>query len=188
MKSSSIQNYISVLIVVFFLIVAVGGGLLIWPKFQESRILENDIKTKKEEIRQKEEYFKNLRELKIQLETDYLDELSKINAALSSLGSPMPSLLKFLQESSIQSGLLLKSVSPSMNDTSEKSNLKELKVDLDLEGSYSSFKNFLSVLENSSRLIETESISFSLENPLAQGETQRKTSSSFNLQIKAFSY
>lgn len=191
---------------------------MIWPKSQESKILQNNIKVKKEEIKQTKDYFKNLKELKIQLETDYLDELSKIGSALPS-GTSMPSFLKFLQESSAQSGLLLRSIDPStnvysqesnskelkvsspsegslpaensppvLNNSPKESNLKELKVSLDLEGSYSSFKNFLSVLENSSRLIDTESISFTLADSSKTENGQEKTSSSFKLQIRAFSY
>ena len=99
MNGFKIQNYIPVLIVVFFLTIVIVGGLLIWPKSQESKILQNNIKVKKEEIRQTKDYFKNLKELKIQLETDYLDELSKIGSALPS-GTSMPSFLKFLHRSS----------------------------------------------------------------------------------------
>lgn len=183
MNNFSIKNYIPVLIVVFFLAILVVGFLLIWPKSQESKILNKNIQDKKEEVKQAEAYFKNLKELKNQLASNYPDVLSKISSALPA-DSSMPSLLKYLQESAMQSGLLLKSVSPSIDDSEKASGLKETKIDLTLEGSYNSFKNFLSVLENSSRLIETDSVSFSS----ASSKDKPETLSSFNLQIKAFGY
>ncbi len=195
MNKFNLQNYLPVLVIIFFLLILVGGGLLIWPKSQESATLKNDIKAKQSEIEQTKNYFKQLGELKIKLETDYLDELSKIGAALPSDSSvAMPSFLKFLQETASQSGLILKSVSPSSDVSAAGENIKELKVEFSVDGSYSAFKNFLSALENSSRLIETESISFSLAPPPKPGEVlppgaqPGPSLSSFSLQIKTFSY
>lgn len=196
MNNFNLRNYIPVFIVVLFLIILVGGGLLIWPKMQESKILQNDIKAKKGEIEQTKNYFKKLSELKIQMETDYLDELSKISAALPADASvAIPSFLKFLQETAGQSGMTLKSISPSSDVSTAEEGIKELKVELSVEGSYAAFKNFLLALENSSRLIEVESISFSLAPAPRPGVVlppgtapTGPSSSSFSMQIKAFSY
>lgn len=196
MNNFNLRNYIPIFIVVLFLIILTGGGLLIWPKTQESKTLQNDIKVKKGEIEQAKNYFKKLGELKIQMETDYLDELSKIGAALPSDASvAMPSFLKFLQETAGQAGLTLKSISPSSDVSATEEGIKELKVELSVEGSYAAFKNFLLALENSARLIEVESISFSLAPAPRPGVAFPQglppvgpSSSSFSVQIKAFSY
>jgi len=58
--------------------------------------------------------------------------------------------------------------------------IKEMNFELGLSGSYSSFKNFLSILERSSKLIEIEKISFSV------GEKEKPWD--FNLGIKVYSY
>lgn len=187
MNGFRIQNYIPVLIVIFFLAVVVGSGLLIWPKAQETRALQKEIKAKRDEVKRTEGYFIKLKETKMQLETEYLDELSKISSSLPS-GTAMPSLLKFLQESSAQSGLLLKSIDPTTEDPLRDSDVKTLKVAMDLEGSYSSFKNFLAVLENSARLIEAENISFSSDRSLQKKEKKPEDLSSFHLEIKTFSH
>lgn len=55
----------------------------------------------------------------------------------------------------------------------------ETKIDLVLSGSYSAFKNFLSILEKSARLIETESLSFS---------SPKEETFQFDLKIKIHSY
>lgn len=190
MNGFNLKNYIPIFIVIFFLVILTGGSLLIWPKHQESNVLQKAIKVKKEEIRQTEDYFKRLIEIKNFLETDYKDALLKVEASLpSSTPDPMPSLLKFLQESAGQSGLILKSIGPSVEDSGHQ-DIKALKISLDLGGSYISFKNYMSTLENSSRLIETENFSFSSESSREEEEKDKEAPgpSSFNLQIKAFSH
>lgn len=151
--------------------------LLIWPKYQSLSSLNKEISQKTSEFQSQEKYFQDLQKTSEELKK-YQDSLSKIDSALPSDPS-LPELFNFLQNFSSQSGLSLKKISPS--SISPKEELKESRVDLTLSGDYPSFKNFLSVLEKSARMIELEKIFFS--------SPQKETESfDFNLTIKVYSY
>ena len=152
--------------------------LLIWPKYQNLSSLNKEISKKELEFQSQEEYFQNLKDISERLK-EYQESLSKIDSALPSNPS-LPELCNFLQKTSSQSGLSLKEISPSSIATGGEE-IKESKVNLTLAGSYPSFKNFLSVLEKSARMIELEKISFS--SPKKETE-----SFDFDLIIKVYSY
>ncbi len=165
-------------IICFFLTLILGVGFL-WPKFQDLREVQKNIKEKGEQLQSNEEYFSNLEEIKINLE-EYQGELSKISSALPDDPS-LPSLFDFLQKASSQSGLVLKGISPfTISSLEEFPAFKEIQFGLEIAGSYSSFKNFLSILEESARMIEVENISF-----LSPEEGRPFT---FNLGIQVYSY
>jgi Tfp pilus assembly protein PilO len=179
MNRLNLLNFIPIIIVACFLLTVIFGVILLWPKFQELKMIEKNIAEKKEELQYQENYFSNLREIKSKLE-EYQAEVTKINSALPD-DSSLPSLFNFLQKTSSQSGLVLKGVSPfAVVVSKENPDIKETQFSLQVSGSYSSFKNFLSTLEKSARLIEVENISFS--------SPKKGNLFTFNLRIKVFSY
>lgn len=173
------------IIEIIFLVALV---LIIWqdlPKFQDLSLIQTEVKEKKLEIQSQEEYFSSL--------SSTLEELKKYEVELAKVSSALPSdsplsisnLSDFLQKTSSQNGLILRKISTvsSPNEkvsTKEKTGLKENYISLTLEGSYPSFKNFLSVLEQSARLIEVENISFL--------SPEKGDIFSFDLRIKVYSY
>jgi len=93
----------------------------------------------------------------------------------------LPAFYNFIQRASSQSGLVLGAISPfSVSSSGEPLNVKEIGTGFSLSGSYTAFKNFLSALERSARMIEVESIS--LSSPVKGGLFN------FNLSIKMHSY
>ena len=174
-----VLNSLPIIITVCFLLVLILGIGLLLPKYQDLKGIQRTIEEKKAEIQYKEKYFAEIGEIKTELEK-YETELSKIDSALPQSPS-LPSLFNFLQEASSQSGLVLKGISPfTVAPVGENSDIKETEFNLQLSGGYSSFKNFLSTLEKSARMIEIENISFSL--PI---EEELFT---FNIRVKIFSY
>ncbi len=155
------------------------GLLIFFPKYRDLSGLSGKIKINEEKIKLQEEYFSNLNSLSEELKK-YETELSKVNSILPDDPS-LPSLLNFIEKASSQSGLVLKSISPASSVSFPQiEGAKETKVSLTVSGSYSDFKNFISVLEKSARLIETENISFF--SPSGEGTAD------FNLRIKVYSY
>jgi Tfp pilus assembly protein PilO len=185
-------NYILIIIVVCFIGVVIFGSNLLLPKFQELKDLNKRIEEKRNEIKYREEYFAKLTEVKNELEK-YKEELSKIDSALPN-DSFLPTLFSYLQKTIPQSGLVLKDLGSFTVSPSEKyPDIKEITLNLGVSGPYSSFKNFLSTLEKSTRMIEIESISFSnsQEQQAAVATTTITTTKdifNFNLAIKAYSY
>lgn len=163
-------------IIVSFLLTLILGVVLIYPRYQDLQFIQEKIEELKIELQSKEEYLSNLNEVSEELKK-YETELSIIDSALPS--SPfLPALFDFLQKASSQNGLILKAMSPVSGLLSK--GFKETRVNLNMTGSYASLKSFLSVLENSARIIELESLSFSSSEELSPFD--------FNIAIKAYSY
>ncbi|MDI6602654.1 MAG: type 4a pilus biogenesis protein PilO [Patescibacteria group bacterium] len=166
-------------IIVFFLsLVLILGRGFVWPKYQELKFLEQRNEEKRVEIEGRKEYLQDLNKAAKVLK-NYQNQLTKIDSALPS-DSHLVVLLNFLQKATSQSGLVLKDIQPSTSRPSlDVEGIKENELSLVVAGTYTSFKNFLSTLEMSSRLIEVESISFS---------SSKEDIQDFNLKIKVYSY
>ena len=177
--SGNLINNILIITVAFFLVSLAVIVFILWPSFQELQIVREEVRGKKIEVETKEEYFLKLGEIRTQLR-GYEDDLAKINSALPNNPS-LPSLFNYLQKTASASGLVLESISDFTTSPSKDfPALRETSFGIGVSGSYFSFKNFLSTLEKSARLIRVESISFS-----GGGEGDLFL---FNLRIKVYSY
>ncbi len=150
------------LVSIFFLILILGIIFLWWPQYQAFNNLKEEIKVKKIELQAKEEYFSYLEEIPSKLK-NYDSELKKIDSALPSSPEVLH-LLNFVWEKSLQNGLILEKIEIG-NTSPLKDNGKELEIlkihlGFSFSGSYLAFKNFISELQKSARLIEVEELSF----------------------------
>lgn len=163
--------------IIIFLISIVGLILgLVWPAKKKLDQVLADISVKKLEIQSRQEYFRNLEKTSQRL-ADYSAQTGKISSALPSR-EEFPVLYDHLLKIISQSGLLVASFNPAFNQSEKKEEIVSHRFDLSVSGSYSSFRNLISVLENSSRLFEIKSISFG----------QKEDSQTFNLGIEVHSY
>ena len=160
-------------------IILLVGFFFTWPQYQNVRNLGLEVQAKQNELQNKEEYFSKIKETSDELK-NYEAEVSKIDSALPS--DPfLPSLFNFLDKTANQNGLILKQLgSFSVVDSKAKPDIKEINIGITVSGSYPAFKNFLSALEKTARLVEVDDIIFSY--PSA------KETPSFDLVIKAHSY
>lgn len=151
---------------------------LVFPKKGDLDSSNKKVSEKKAELQSKEEYFASLAKTSRELER-YPSQLAKIGSALPA-SSQLPALFEFLQKAASQTGLVLTSISPlSLGQAAEsRGGLADSAINLQVAGSYPAFRDFLSVLENSSRLIEIENIAVSV----------REAGSEFGLRIKAYSH
>lgn len=188
----------------FFLgfILAVG---VIWPRYQELNVVrgkERDIRAK---LQFREEYLEKISNISEQFKR-YKEPLSRIDSALPD-DPLLPVLFASVESQAAQAGLVLEEISAEVTvpvedvlefqeligdfpeevffeeDVPEEDapKLQKTKVLLRVSGSYDSFKNFLSVVENSARLIKIESVSF--DSPEEEEELF-----TFNVGIKIYSY
>lgn len=168
-----------IVIAALFILILIIGTIFVWPKYQQLKFLEKTIEEKRAALRDQEEYIKNLISIAEELKK-YEASLSKIDSAFPDTPS-LPALLNFFQKASSQSGLTLKGMgSISITPNKVTPNIKETGLSLVVDGSYSSFKDFLQIIEKSARLIEIENISFSA--------SREESPSTFNLRIKSHSY
>lgn len=177
-----------IIFICLLILLALGGYFLCWPKYQEFKGKKVEIETKNEEIRKKEEYLLNLGILSDKLST-YKEQLSKIDSALPKDPS-VAALFNFLQKTSSESGLILTDIDVSglfpLEDSaqvqeSSGGRIQKMSFSVSVNGSYSAFKNFLSVVYRNSRLIEVKSISFS-------SFEERKDLFDFNINLETQSY
>jgi Tfp pilus assembly protein PilO len=174
-----------VILLGLFLALLLAIGFTV-PKYQNLKIAQSKVKEKGTELQAERKYFSEIAEAKEKLKK-FEEELSKINSAIPAEPS-LPSLGNFLQIAASQNGLVLKKIMPSLTSSLKEefikkgfsSQIKETGVNLTVSGDYPSFKNFLSNLEKTSRMIEIESISFS--------GSEKEAPIDFNLRIKVYSY
>ncbi len=158
--------------ILFLLSYVVGGGFsLVVPKIRTFREKREDLLLKKETLGNREEYIEHLVSLSEELERRE-EEMEKVSKAFPD--HPETSwLAEFLEKVTPQSGMTLKEVgsfSTSVSETSTGQKIVETKLRIKVNGSYTSFLNFLETLEKSVRLIEVENITFSAVLSEEQGE------------------
>ena len=188
-------------IIACFLVAILLGVFVISPKYREYNDTNLKIKIKNIDIDNQQKYFSQIRDTSEKLK-NYEEELKKINYALPKEPS-LPEVLEFLTQASSQNGMTFKklissavvlpktatkasdSSSASESEKSEISpRLKEISVEFEVSGDYSSLKNFIITLEKNARLIEIESISFSSR----QTKTTQGFSPTFAFKIKTYSF
>lgn len=166
------RNYLEAFIVV--LVTIALGFFLVWPESAALKDTRQKIADKKAEIENRTEYYASLEKTVSGLDQN-ADVIKKIDTAFP--GNPdAPSLMNFLQAAAMQSGLIMKSANYSGQSqvsgsiTSLVNNgqapvaaplrhsLQVYEVSLVLTGNYANFKSFLSMVENSSRLIDIEAV------------------------------
>lgn len=182
----SIKKYIPLILALIFILLIGGGYFLISPKFQDLRIKKLEIETQDEEFRRKEEHLLNL-ENTLEGLSKYEDQIAKINSALPSRFSE-PDLLNYLQRLSSENGLILKEINASSLFAVKEipgEKIKKLPLSINLAGSYTSLKSFISSIYKSARLIEIKSISFLT---ITEEGVEAKDLFDFQLELETHSY
>ncbi len=174
----TIDRPIAIALILF--IVLILGFYLVVPKYQKFKEFQVELSEKEAEFKGRAAYFlgvsNTFRKLK-----NYEEALEKVDSALP-LNPSLASLIYFFQIKSSENGLIFqKATLFSISLISKKSDIKEITFFLEFFGSYPAFKNFLSSLEKSARLIEVENISFA-----SQVETEQTYP--FKLTVKVHSY
>jgi Tfp pilus assembly protein PilO len=155
------------------------GYFLVWPAFQEMMLGRDDLAAWQQKLAQAQESKKKLGELETKYQS-VQDEEDRILQALPP-SEDIPGLLIQMEALASQNGLIMNSLNfiypPSdtgarvnVSETEESiaatgsslpAGVKVLSVNLNLNGNYSSLKNFLKAAENNLRLTDVSKISFS---------------------------
>jgi len=192
--SANFKNYFLITTIVFFAIALLLAGLILWPKFQVLTTLHNSIVNKNLALESSKNYVAQLQDAKNKL-TNYQPEMDKINSSLPA-DPDVPSLFNFIQKISSQSGLVLNDIGTFTVSTGESSPsslafpssaMKQISFNVSVVGSYPSFKNFVSNIEKSARLISIENITFAPASSEIAG-TKSLDVFTFTLGLKTYSY
>ena len=167
------RNYLeafAVIVIAFAL-----GFFLLLPKTQELRDLQTRVQGKTSELKERGEYYATLRALMDDLNY-YREGLEKIGTAFPE-GADAAAVMDFAQSAAMQSGLAVKGADYSYSAPEAPVDMsvdapvdvnaglppaevfsKRYVISMELTGNYGSLKNFLSIIEHSSRLIAVESL------------------------------
>jgi len=178
------QKNLSVIVIVVLSLLIIIGGYLLWlPKYQEFGNKKEELETKDQRIKEREEYLVNLGKLSERL-SGYKEEISNIETALP-IEPSIAALFEFLKKTSSENGLFIKDTNiGKLYSSSRKSpaeRIQKMPFSISFIGSYSSFKYFLSFIYQNSRLIEVKSIKFSSP---AKGENLF----TFDLGLETYAY
>jgi len=117
----------------------------------------------------------------------YQDVLNKIDTALPSKFS-LASIVNFLYKATAANGIILQKIATNKStEPSITTNIKETTLSVSIVGSYPSLEKFITSLEKSARLIEGESVSFSVEVPSIIKPNISPTNP-IDMTIKVYSY
>lgn len=167
-------------IFISLLVIVLLGVFYTWPEYQRVLGLTSELQERNTELRLKKNYFDSVKKADEDLK-GYKEEIAKIDSAIPEKTS-LPSLLNFINKTASENGLILSRIGKfSTRQSQDQSSLKEIFLEISLAGEYSALDSFLSALEKSSRIIEADSIVFSLTD---QGSKE----SPFKIQLRAYSY
>lgn len=180
------RNYLEALVVV--MVAAAVGYFMVWPKFAELQDAKLKVAEKNAELENQRDYYASLTEIAADLDRNSAG-LKKIETALPA-NSDAPALMNFAQAAAMQSGLVLESIDYSgakgasiapeagvavQEGSQPVYSLASYDVSAALSGSYANFKDFLSRIEHSSRLIRVEAVSVNV-----RGDSQNENAKSAN--------
>ncbi len=166
----------TIIFLLFLLFVFLFSYFFLFPKYKNYQRLKREIFHLEKEIQTFQQYFQKLKEIYKKLKAK--EESTKAELALPK-NPDLPKILNFIQISTGENGLLLKEVSItqsvksleeespspettfSAEETTSQLKIGEINLELKISGNYSDFKNFLSDIEKSARLIQIENIEFS---------------------------
>jgi len=169
-----IVSLLSAVLIVFF-------GIL--PRYSEAVSLKDQEAAKTTELRQQESYLEEIKILSREIDSR-AEGLKKTNTALPE-ESDLLSVLNFIVKSGSQNGIIVKNIGAILvNPLKDGSGLEEVSFDLSLIGSYPSFRNFLTSLEKSSRIISIEKVFINQEDSAEEGGA----AITFGLKLKTLSY
>jgi len=193
-----IDRPITIAVIIFIIILLMY--FFVVPKYHEFRDFQVKLGKAEAEYNGKFAYFSEVSKIFRQLE-DRQESLEKVENAVPPK-SQLADLVYFFQQKGTVSGLIVKNILlTKISGLTSESTVQEIIFSLEVMGNYQSFKNFLSSLENSSRLFEVGNISFGsqiLNQPsalLSQAQTQTQETQptiqqvySFKFEIKTHSY
>lgn len=191
-----------ILTIIILLISFLLGYFVLLEKYNELTSLRFQISQKENELKAVEESFSKLSLIEEELKK-HESEISKISLAIPS-EPDIPSVANFIQKIAEENKLIIESFdfgetgtfrssrtssAISVQAIEESSSLKETNFSLSVLGAYSDFKNFLSGLEKSIRLIDVNILSFSGEASTTMGPVYLPEGSFvFGLELKVYSY
>ncbi len=177
----------SLFTIIMLIITLILIFLLVLPEFGRSNSLQANVFLKQNEYDSKALYYANISSLFEKLQS-HQDALKKVDDALPSNISFAP-FIHFFQQKGIESGLTIRAINfnPALRPDLNNPEVKNIIMGLNMSGTYGNFKHFLSILEQSDRLFEINSVSFRIDVTRKSDNKQQQTYN-FDVEFLAHTY
>lgn len=177
-------KYSTILTFILFFSLLAFVVLVLIPKYQTVLKLRVNISEWEKAIEEQREYFNYLNE-DLERIKEYKNQMEKISLAIP-LEPSLPNFFHLVENLALANGLSLKEVGTfSISQSKEIPSLKEAETSFILTGPYPAFKNFISDLEKSARLVKIENISFKI---IPAGKTIAEGVNEFSFRVKFYSF
>ncbi|MCX6737815.1 MAG: type 4a pilus biogenesis protein PilO [Candidatus Parcubacteria bacterium] len=151
------MKYAIIIITSSIIISLVLAIFLVWPEYRAFNDVNKQLAQKILQLENQNKYIQSLKIADGQLK-EKAELVEKINSALPNKVD-IPSLLEFLQEASVSSGVNLNKISwENVSSEENKEIIKKHYFSAEITGSYFALKNFLFAVETSARLINIEQL------------------------------
>jgi len=184
-----------IMILIFLILISIGGFFIVWPQYQKLVFLNKEIDIQKKSLASIEQYSERIKKLYNEIK-EKSDKVKKIDSILPDK-IYLPEFLNFFEKLIVESGVSYGNQPPQLSFseiTLDNSKLKEISFGINLQGDYSSIKNAIINLENSTKFFKLPSLSCSHVSSLPAGTSTSATSSEHwdmtkcRLSIKTYSY
>lgn len=170
MQKSRILILTSIGLLIFSAILAFMSW---WPKMQEYSRQANVLSKAQEDLKTKNEYYSNLKNIDSSL-AEYEDSLLKIESAYpENIEEGLAAFTNFIYGAGAESGTLVNNVSWQINEDKNHPNLRIGVFAVSGQGGYGAIKKFIDKMYKNSRLVDIKSIS------ITSGELQQN----FNMDL-----
>jgi len=171
------------ILAIIFLIGAILILLLVtWPEYRDLRTSMVEIEIRREERENLINHHQALDEISEKLLKNYKEKMTKLEDGIPD-DHYAPSLFVELREISHRSGVRIGSLGDFSFREDEERGISEVEISLSVEGGYSNFKNFVSRLERSARIMNIKDISIT-----RVGEIDVVRPMDYSLTFTAYSY
>lgn len=130
----------------------------VWPEYTQLRQYIDQEKIKEKDLENMISYNQSLKGMVNGLQGDYKEKIKEVKSGIPN-DHYIPSLLSEIKDLSYETGVKIINVGDfSINEYSAGENIKQVEIEIQVQGSYPNFKNFILRLENSIRIISVNSI------------------------------
>ncbi len=157
---------------------------LSWPEYQGLReaMLESEIKTA--DLENMKNYNQIISNLYQKLKIDHREDVQKIKDGVPD-DHYAPSLFAEIRRISYKTGVRVERLGDfSVRNHRNRAGIKEIEISFRVEGSYQNFKNFLSKINESARMMTIESLRIESSST----PEDRRSLLEYNVTIKTYSY
>lgn len=156
-----------------------------WPGYQDLRDYIAKSEVREKDLERMIDYNQGLDEMIKKLDNNYQDKIKKIEDGVPN-DHYVPSLFSEIEDISLDTGVKVENLSDfSEREYEPKAKIEKVEIELQVVGSYRNFKEFMTRLKNSARIISVKEV---VINKPTNFEEEGSSTLEYNLTVTTYSY